>query len=219
MASIARQADGVYVPWSEESFELGLEEISAALGMNDVQMVETEDAFNKPKELYQFPLCAAAILLIIRLFIGERRKMSRAAVALSGLIFFGSTLSATPQWQSDYDKALEAAKSEKKPLMLYFSGSDWNRQSLKMQEEILDKKEFERWSRKRVILLQCDLPRKSIDEKLRQRNRELADKFKAELIPHVVFIDGKEKVIAPYRLHRRRRRQLDRTRRKNSRRQ
>ena len=45
-------------------------------------------------------------------------------------------------WETDINKAIEVSKKTKKPLLLFFTGSDWCGWCIRLQNEVLKKPEF-----------------------------------------------------------------------------
>ncbi len=45
-------------------------------------------------------------------------------------------------WQTDYSKAVQQAKSESKPILLFFTGSDWCGWCKKLDNEVFKSPEF-----------------------------------------------------------------------------
>lgn len=102
---------------------------------------------------------------------------------------FASTLEG---WTDDLDKALEKAKSEKKSILVEFTGSDWCPPCIAMRKNVFSKKEFVEAASKDFILVELDFPKGDPD--LKKRNEPLAKKYKIEGYPTVILLDsdGKE---------------------------
>lgn len=109
-----------------------------------------------------------------------------------GLLFmvFSFSVSAQEVWHTDLDKASEISKKTKKPLLLFFTGSDWCGWCIKLQKEVLHTPEFETWAKENVVLLELDFPRRTkLDPKLAQQNSELQQAFKVRGYPTVWIVD------------------------------
>ncbi len=102
---------------------------------------------------------------------------------------FASTLEG---WTDDLDKALEKAKTEKKSVLIEFTGSDWCPPCIAMRKNVFSKKEFVEAASKDFILVELDFPKGDPD--LKKRNEPLAKKYKIEGYPTVILLDsdGKE---------------------------
>lgn len=99
----------------------------------------------------------------------------------------------TPQgWSTDLDKALEKAKSEKKSVLVEFTGSDWCPPCIAMRKNVFSKKEFVDAASKNFILVELDFPKG--DPELKKKNDPLAEKYKIEGFPTVILFtpEGKE---------------------------
>ena len=106
-------------------------------------------------------------------------------------VFFWSlqTLSAQElTWQTDINKAIELSTKSKKPLMLFFTGSDWCGWCIKLQKEVFQKPEFVEWSKK-VILVELDFPKKTqLEASLKQQNDQLQQIFQVQGFPTIWFV-------------------------------
>ena len=91
-------------------------------------------------------------------------------------------------WQTDLDKAIETAKSEKKSVLVEFTGSDWCPPCIAMRKNVFSKKEFITAASKNFILVELDFPKG--DEELAEKNQPLAEKYKIEGFPTVVLLDS-----------------------------
>jgi thiol:disulfide interchange protein len=109
-----------------------------------------------------------------------------ALVALSGVSLAGSG------WMTDVDAALAKAKTEKKPVMVEFTGSDWCPPCIMMHKKVFSKKAFTDAASKKYILVKIDIPNK--DKALKKKNQKVLKKYKVSGVPTVVLFgdDGKE---------------------------
>ena len=108
------------------------------------------------------------------------------------LIFFQNLQSqqSNLNWHTDLNKAVNISFSEKKPIMLFFTGSDWCGWCIRLKKEVFNYPEFESWSKENVVLVELDFPRrKSIDPKILNQNRELARIFGVSGYPTVWFVN------------------------------
>lgn len=99
------------------------------------------------------------------------------------------------KWLTDYDKAIEQAKSQNKVILVDFTGSDWCGWCMKMKQETLDTPQFKSYSRKNLVLLEVDFPRgKAQTEQEKQQNQKLQQQFQVRGYPCFVLLDkdGKE---------------------------
>jgi protein disulfide-isomerase len=108
------------------------------------------------------------------------------------IIFFQNLLSqqSNLNWYTDLNKAVNVSISENKPIMLFFTGSDWCGWCIRLKKEVFNYPEFENWSKDNVVLVELDFPRrKSIDQRILNQNRELARIFGVSGYPTVWFVN------------------------------
>jgi thioredoxin-related protein len=92
-------------------------------------------------------------------------------------------------WHTDLNKAIELANKEKKPLMLFFTGSDWCGWCVKLQKEVFKQNEFKKWAQDNVILVEVDFPRANIQsEEIKAQNRNLQQQFGVRGYPTCWFV-------------------------------
>jgi len=124
--------------------------------------------------------------------------MAITVLAALGLFCIGSA-HADSAWTSDYKKAQEEAKTNHKPVLLNFTGSDWCGYCIMLDRAILSKPEFKDYASKNLVLVEVDFPNRggarwkaqSIDVK--KQNAELAEKYDVMGFPTLVILspDGK----------------------------
>ncbi|HXH19603.1 MAG TPA: thioredoxin family protein [Chitinophagales bacterium] len=105
------------------------------------------------------------------------------------LLLFASYASSqdTLFWETDVRKAAEASLAEKKPLFLFFTGSDWCGVCKRLQNEVFSQPQFLEWS-KNVILVELDFPRnKQPDPRFVEQNRLFKEMFGVTGYPTIVF--------------------------------
>ena len=96
----------------------------------------------------------------------------------------------TLNWHTDLNKAVKISISENKPMMLFFTGSDWCGWCIRLKKEVFNYPEFEAWTKDNVVLVELDFPRrKTIDPKILNQNRELARIFGVSGYPTVWFVN------------------------------
>lgn len=94
-------------------------------------------------------------------------------------------------WSTDYDAALAKAKSEKKLVLMDFTGSDWCGWCIKLDKEVFGKKEFKDYATNNLILVVLDFPRrKAQSAKIKEQNKKLSDTFQIKGFPTVVVLDS-----------------------------
>lgn len=111
-------------------------------------------------------------------------------------MFAAFTLSAAEgEWLTDFAKAQEKAKAEKKLVFLDFTGSDWCPPCKSLHNTVLTSAEFTKFAKDNLVLVEVDFPRsKPQSAELKAANRKLSDKFNIEGYPTIIVLDaaGKE---------------------------
>ena len=100
-------------------------------------------------------------------------------------------------WLTDLEAAKKQAAADKKPILMFFTGSDWCGWCIKLHEDVLDKKEFQDFAKESVILLELDFPN-SIPQSdaLKKQNKALGEKFDVDGYPTMVLVasDGEKEI-------------------------
>ncbi|MFY7666178.1 thioredoxin family protein [Flavobacterium sp.] len=98
------------------------------------------------------------------------------------------------KWYTNMEEASTIAVKKKKPLMLFFTGSDWCGWCIKLQKEVFQTPEFKSWAAKNVILVELDFPRrKTLDENIKTQNMNLQKLFNVRGYPTVWIVDVDKK--------------------------
>jgi protein disulfide-isomerase len=121
-------------------------------------------------------------------------------ITLFLLILIGSFTSQAQEgltWYDNINKAIEVSKEEQKPLMLFFTGSDWCGWCHRLQAEVFNTPDFTTWAKGKVVLVELDFPRrKQLPAEIQRQNMELQQLFQPRGYPTVYIvkptdIDGK----------------------------
>lgn len=115
-------------------------------------------------------------------------------------LFLSSLLTAaTPantskiNWTTDYQEALVKAKNERKPVLLFFTGSDWCGFCHKLENEVLGTTEFADKLGDKFIFVMIDFPQKTaIPPQVASQNKELQKKYNIRGFPTIILIDESE---------------------------
>jgi protein disulfide-isomerase len=92
------------------------------------------------------------------------------------------------------NKAMEVSKKTKKPLFLFFTGSDWCGWCIRLQKEVFRTPEFTKWAKENVVLVELDFPRQTPqDPAITKQNAELQQTFAVRGYPTVWFVNGTKK--------------------------
>lgn len=124
--------------------------------------------------------------------------MKRLALYCIFLLSFFVNAQESAVWTTDLDLAMEKARSEKKPILIYFTGSDWCAPCKMLKEDVFSTEKFREQS-KSFILVEIDTPRRVdiISEEQRKVNIKINKKYNRERsYPNLVVLNHKGRVIA-----------------------
>ena len=100
-------------------------------------------------------------------------------------------------WLTDFETAQQVSKDDKKPILMYFTGSDWCVPCIMLHEDFFSTTKFEKQAR-HVVLLKVDIPRRVdiISEKQLKANKKLLSKYNKDgSFPLIVAMNEKGKVL------------------------
>lgn len=94
-------------------------------------------------------------------------------------------------WETNFDKATQVSMKTNKPLLLFFTGSDWCGWCIRLQNEVLKTPEFNKWAQENVVLVELDFPRRTAQpEEIKKQNNELQQAFGVQGFPTVFFANA-----------------------------
>ena len=97
------------------------------------------------------------------------------------------------KWLTDYKKAAETAKAEKKLLLLDFTGSDWCIWCDRLDDEVFSTSAFKKYARENLILVKLDFPRgKTLPAAVKKQNDDLKNKHAIKGYPTIIVLDSDE---------------------------
>ena len=112
------------------------------------------------------------------------------------LAFVTSQLFAAEEaWLTDLPKAMAQAKTEKKLVLLDFTGSDWCPPCKNLHKTVLTSEEFTKFAKENLVLVDVDFPKsKPQTPELKAANQELSKKYAVRGYPTIIVLDadGKE---------------------------
>ncbi|MBG6062182.1 protein disulfide-isomerase [Flavobacterium sp. CG_9.1] len=120
--------------------------------------------------------------------------MKKIIVAL--LLFAGSFAAEAQElvWETNVTKAMAISTETKKPLLLFFTGSDWCGWCIRLQKEVLKTPEFAAWAKENVVLIELDYPRKVPQtEDIKKQNTELQMAFGIQGFPTIILANATTK--------------------------
>jgi len=100
------------------------------------------------------------------------------------------------KWNLNIEKAKELSKVSKKPMLIYFTGSDWCSACTMLKKDYFSQKEFKKIAHK-FILFEADFPKdkSKIDQSIHVANRQLKNQFKITGFPTTIIVDKNGNVI------------------------
>ena len=137
----------------------------------------------------------------------SRTKKITASIALSIFLISASLdLSAqlpsepeTLNWYQDYDDAKKDAMTNGKLVMLYFSGSDWCKPCIQLNQNILESAAFTKYATGKFVPVKLDFPKMKKNRHSKHvtlHNEALAEKYNPNgVFPLLVFLDNNEKMV------------------------
>ena len=105
------------------------------------------------------------------------------------------------KWHTDLNAAIKIAQKEKKPIMLFFTGSDWCGWCMRLQKEVFYTDEFKKWAKENVVLVDVDFPRNNQQtQATKDQNNLLQKQFSVRGYPTVWFVKPEKTKEGKYNL-------------------
>jgi protein disulfide-isomerase len=109
-------------------------------------------------------------------------------IAIVVLLILGSITTGAQElkWETNLEQASQIAIKTKKPLLLFFTGSDWCVWCIRLQNEVLKKPEFAVWAKENVVLVELDFPKRTPQlPEIQKQNMELQQIFEVRGYPTI----------------------------------
>ncbi len=105
--------------------------------------------------------------------------------------------SSSIKWEPSFNEALKKSKKENKPVLIYFTGSDWCGPCKVLDKNLFHSEKFKAIADKDLVLYEADSPRNIdlISAEMLEVNNDLKRKFKIRSFPTLVFVNHKGKMI------------------------
>jgi protein disulfide-isomerase len=98
------------------------------------------------------------------------------------------------KWYTDVREAITVSNKENKPMLMFFTGSDWCGWCIRLQNEVLKTPEFTKWASQNVILVELDYPRRTAQTaEIKNQNNELQQAFGIQGFPTIYFTNAESK--------------------------
>ncbi len=117
-------------------------------------------------------------------------------------IFFLNTSAVTAEdsaisWLQDFETAAQTALLEQKPIILFFTGSDWCGWCQKLKREVLDTEDFARRVDGKFIFVELDFPRyKTLPVVQERQNRSLLRRYQVRGFPTIIVLGADQEIVA-----------------------
>lgn len=122
--------------------------------------------------------------------------MMKKLLSLLALATLVVSAHAEKLWETDLSAALKTAKTEKKLVLVDFTGSDWCPWCIKLHKEVFEKTDFTDYAKKNLVLVEIDFPRRTEQSiEVKKANQALANKYNIEGYPTVLVLDGEGKEV------------------------
>jgi protein disulfide-isomerase len=97
-------------------------------------------------------------------------------------------------WETNINKAIEVSNKTKKPLLMFFTGSDWCGWCIRLQNEVLKTPEFAKWAAENVVLVELDYPRRTDQPSdIKRQNAEMQNTFQVQGYPTIWITNATKK--------------------------
>ena len=100
-------------------------------------------------------------------------------------------------WEINFEQALARAKTENKPMLLDFTGSDWCGWCIRLDKEVFSQPEFMTYAADSLVLVELDFPRSKMQSaEIKAQNKALAKKYSIRGYPTIVLLTADGELIA-----------------------
>ncbi|MFC2049111.1 thioredoxin family protein [Chlamydiota bacterium] len=101
------------------------------------------------------------------------------------------------KWYTNYAQAVQDAAKNHKPILMFFTGSDWCGWCKKMQQEIFSSPDFVSQVGNSFVFVDIDFPmNQQLPADVAQQNTQLKQKYGVTGYPTVIILDANENFIA-----------------------
>ena len=94
-------------------------------------------------------------------------------------------------WLTNFETAQARARSEKKLLLIEFTGSDWCPPCIMLERQVFSQPDFKDYAAQHLVLLEVDFPRmKELSVEQKAANEKVAEQFGIDGFPTVIILDS-----------------------------
>lgn len=112
------------------------------------------------------------------------------------LTYAATNNSSHVKWHTNFQDALRLSQSTSRPIVLFFTGTDWCTWCNKLERESLDTADFVQATKDKLIFVKLDFPMKTkLDPDTTKQNQELQKKFSIRGYPTLILLDPKQQQI------------------------
>lgn len=100
-------------------------------------------------------------------------------------------------WLTDFEEAKQISSKENKPILMYFTGSDWCSPCKMLKKDFFNTPEFEKRAQK-MVLLMVDMPRRVdvISKEQKEKNKMLVLTYNTEgSYPNIIALNSRGSII------------------------
>jgi thioredoxin-related protein len=118
-------------------------------------------------------------------------KMKTLITAISLIFFIQIGFAQDAEMITDWIKAKEVAKKENKRILIILTGSEWCAPCKKMDKNVIEKSEFQKYAKQNLVLFLIDLPGGGliINSKVYQEYEKFKNAYQTTALPSLILTD------------------------------
>jgi thioredoxin-related protein len=118
-------------------------------------------------------------------------KMKTLITAISLIFFIQIGFAQDAEMITDWIKAKEVAKKENKRILIILTGSEWCAPCKKMDKNVIEKSEFQKYAKQNLVLFLIDLPGGGliINSKVYQEYENFKNAYQTTALPSLILTD------------------------------
>jgi len=132
----------------------------------------------------------------------KRQGLSSSACLFALCLCLSSVFASGEGWITNFEAAKKQAVTEKKDLLLEFTGSDWCPPCIKLRKDVFAQKSFLTAASAKFVLVELDFPQeKKLDAETSKQNERLEETYQIEGYPTILLCDASGKPYAQTGFH------------------